>query len=105
MATGDGFVQVAPDSTGKKIDNSELTVNALLVERQRIVISDPVNATGLGPVDAQYGQGVQDRINADLLRNILVELRVLNANIREGLLPTVQDPLDSLRNEELLSIS
>ena len=38
MAT-DGYVQVAPDSTGKKIDNSELTVGADTVERQRVIIA------------------------------------------------------------------
>lgn len=35
----DQYVQVAPDSTGKKIDNSELVVGANTVERQRIVVS------------------------------------------------------------------
>lgn len=39
----DGFVQVAPDSTGKKIDASELLVGANTVERQRVVIGDPTN--------------------------------------------------------------
>lgn len=34
----DGFVQVAPDSTGKKIDNTEVTRDdtAVVVERQRV---------------------------------------------------------------------
>lgn len=75
----DGFVQVAPDSTGKKVDASELTVNAQTVERQRVVIGDPTSDVGLGNVQnsaiagTEYGlvtrnipggtqtiQGVQD---------------------------------------------
>lgn len=41
----DGFVQVPPDSTGKKIDNVELVVGANTVERQRFVVGavDPTN--------------------------------------------------------------
>lgn len=39
----DAYIQVQPDSTGKKVDVSELTVNAQTVERQRVVIGD--NAT------------------------------------------------------------
>jgi hypothetical protein len=40
----DGYVQVAPDSTGKKIDNAELTRdNATVVERQRVVLGSDEN--------------------------------------------------------------
>jgi hypothetical protein len=46
----DGVVQVAPDSTGKKIDTSELTVNAQTVERQRVNLSDPTVAAALAAV-------------------------------------------------------
>jgi hypothetical protein len=48
----DGLVIVSPDSTGKKIDTSELTVGVNTVERQRIVIADPTNATQLATVSA-----------------------------------------------------
>lgn len=56
-----GVVQVAPDSTGKKIDNSELTVGANTVERQRIVLADDATAAALAavlaadPTGANYG--------------------------------------------------
>jgi hypothetical protein len=40
----DGFIVMPPDSTGKKIDTTELTVSGSVVERQRINIADPVNA-------------------------------------------------------------
>ena len=43
----DGIVQVAPDSTGKKVDTSEITVGSNTVERQRINISDPVIASAI----------------------------------------------------------
>ena len=48
----DQFVQVPADSTGKKIDTSELTVGANTVERQRIVVGDPTSATALAAVKA-----------------------------------------------------
>jgi len=51
----DGIVQVAPDSTGKKVDTSELTVGANTVERQRVVLADPSSPTGLAPVTAANG--------------------------------------------------
>jgi len=51
----DGVIQVAPDSTGKKVDTSELTVNAQTVERQRVVLADPTSPTGLAPVTAANG--------------------------------------------------
>jgi hypothetical protein len=46
----DGIVQVAPDSTGKKIDSSELTVGANTVERQRINIASATVATDIAGV-------------------------------------------------------
>lgn len=46
----DGIVQVAPDSTGKKVDTSELTVNAQTVERQRVVLADDATAAALAKI-------------------------------------------------------
>ncbi len=37
----DNYVQIPPNSSGLKIDTSELTVNSQTVERQRIVLADP----------------------------------------------------------------
>jgi hypothetical protein len=48
----DGFVQVAPDSTGKKLDASELSVAGTVVERERIVQADDADPAGLAPVRA-----------------------------------------------------
>lgn len=50
----DQVVQLPSDAanTGRKIDNSELTVGAATVERQRIVIADTTSATALATVTA-----------------------------------------------------
>lgn len=40
---GDGSIQLQPESTGKKVDTSEVTVNGSVVERQRVVQSDPTD--------------------------------------------------------------
>lgn len=53
------FVQVPPDSTGKKVDTAEVVIAGQTVERQRIVVADPSGtnpdvrptATGAVPVD------------------------------------------------------
>src|SRR6266550_8164432 len=75
----DGFVQVAPDSTGKKIDNSEITVGANTVERQRVNIADPTSATRIASVTAANalnvdGSAVTQPVSAAGLTNIDVAL-------------------------------
>src|SRR6266850_2105381 len=45
-----GTVQVPPDSTGKILDTSELTVGANTVERENVVNADPTDASGLAKV-------------------------------------------------------
>jgi hypothetical protein len=70
-----GYVQVAPDSTGKSVDNAAITVPAgtlitgsdgtktaltadAIYYRQRVVISDPENrAAGGVSVRGEVGQG------------------------------------------------
>ena len=57
----DGIVALQPDSTGKKVDTSEIVVGANTVERQRVVFADPVAAAGLAsvintsPAGTEYG--------------------------------------------------
>lgn len=46
----DQFIQVPPQSTGLKVDCTELTVGANLVERERINIADPTSATAIAGV-------------------------------------------------------
>jgi hypothetical protein len=49
----DGFVELQPDSTGKKVDTSELTRNdGSLVERQRVVIGDDYNPNSFLSIDS-----------------------------------------------------
>jgi hypothetical protein len=47
----DSFIQVPPDDTGKKIDTSELTVGANVVERQRYVVCDNLSAGNCAAVN------------------------------------------------------
>ena len=54
----DGIVQLQPNSTGPKVDTSELTVGANLVEPQRVNITDPASATGVATVTAANGLAV-----------------------------------------------
>ena len=54
----DQYVQVPPNSSGSKIDTSELTVGANTVERQRMVIADPTDATALADVKAASAAAV-----------------------------------------------
>ena len=54
----DGIVQLQPDSTGKKVDTSELTVGANVVERQRVVVASDTGATAIASVTAANGLAV-----------------------------------------------
>lgn len=72
MAAGDGFVKVPPDSNGKAIDHSELTVAGQTVERQRGVVADPVDPLALAsvknsaPAGSEYGQLVRPIVSDGL---------------------------------------
>ena len=55
----DGLVQVAPDSTGKKVDTSELTVGANTVERQRVVLADDATAAALAKIQNSAPAGTE----------------------------------------------
>jgi hypothetical protein len=57
-APQDGHVQVAPDSTGKKIDNAELTRDdGTIVERQRTVIGSDENPRQQLMLGGDVGRG------------------------------------------------
>ncbi len=79
----DGYVQVPPDNTGKKIDTTELTTapSGVLstVERQRVEIPDSVSVGG------------------DLLVRILLEQRIQNLLLQQGL--QIYNDVDGLRDE------
>jgi hypothetical protein len=67
----DGIVQVQPDSTGKIVDTSSLTVGGNTVQRQRVIWADPTNAAGLtavvnsAPAGTEYGPVVRPVLLAD----------------------------------------
>lgn len=84
----DGYVQVAPDSTGKKIDNSELTrADGTVVERQRVVLGDDLDPKQQSIVldgALRISQSLVDRriMEALLLEAIEQDYRLLGANER-----------------------
>lgn len=91
----DSFVQLPPDSTGRKVDTSVLTdpTNALgQVERQRIVIGDDDNPNGLAQVDGG-GLHVADDTLTLLLAALLSRMPLPNISDQmrvaiEAALPT-----------------
>ena len=73
----DGYIQIAPDSTGKKVDNAELTrKDGTVVERQRVVLSDDIDPTQ--QMQARDGRVyVRDPEHLALLTELLNEIREL----------------------------
>lgn len=55
------FIQVPPDSTGKRVDMEELTVGGQVVQRQRFQISGNTD-TAIAPVSATDGLSVSSAI-------------------------------------------
>jgi hypothetical protein len=69
----DSFVQVNPDSTGKKVDTSEITrLDGTIVERQRIVLVDPLTSTN---VEVNVIDKLDDILEA--LQNLVTLTRML----------------------------
>jgi hypothetical protein len=46
----DGYVQVAVDGAGKKLDNSVVTVDGQIVYRERVNVADPSEAENIAKV-------------------------------------------------------
>lgn len=65
----DSFIQLPPDSTGKLVDTSSLTVGLNTVQRERDNISDPTDAAGLARVEnttpAATDYGLVVRVTAE----------------------------------------
>ena len=72
----DGIVQVAPDSTGKKIDSSEITVGANTVERQRINIADPTTAAAIASILNSAPAGTEYALLTRLISSIAAPVMV-----------------------------
>ena len=52
----DSYVQIQPDSTGKYVDCTSLTIGSVTVQRQRIVIADPSTAEAFANIAAKGTQ-------------------------------------------------
>lgn len=84
----DGYVQVSPDSTGKKVDTSEITVGGATVERQRVVSASPTDPIGVAEVDTAASGPLGDGAYGLLVR----ELREENA-LNQMLMTQIADML------------
>jgi hypothetical protein len=111
-----GFIQVAPDSTGKQLDNDVVTVPAgttitdgsgnqtvlaspLYLFRERIVVADPSDPLGVATVTNAVGPGVNDRgltvrlpFGQPDLSTIAALLQDIDANIQQLALASSQAP-------------
>lgn len=84
----DGYVQVAADGTGKKVDNAELTrADGTVVERQRVAIGDDSDPTKQARVQdgqvwvdtGQYLRALAERSYIELMEQ---DYRMLAMNER-----------------------
>lgn len=95
----DGVVQVPADSTGKKIDTSEISrpADAVLVERQRMVLGD---GSIFGNVATISGDGsvLVSQTADDIAVLMLQELRIISLLLIEGFGLTRQFDLDNMRS-------
>ena len=82
----DGFVQVAPDSSGKKIDTVELTASGQLVERQRVALGDASLAGNAAQIDEDGA------------------LRIAAPTLEESLRPAALDYNDPLGDRSLYDL-
>lgn len=83
----DQYIQVATDGPGKKIDNTEITVGANVVNRQRVNLSDPTDASAHAAVEKsavvtgdEYGLVVQALL-ADMREMLKSANRVLQRSL------------------------
>ena len=103
--TNDGYVQVAPDSTGKKVDVSELTnLAGDVVERQRISQADPTFVNNLTKTTSEGELYVGGPVLEEILVNILIELRVHTAYLQEIAGPRMNDDPNRMRADAAMII-
>lgn len=77
-ADQDGYVQVATDGSGKKVDNAQLTRDdGTIITRQRVVISSDDNPRQQVEVRGEAGHGAlqtEDRVLGEILL-VLTDIR------------------------------
>jgi hypothetical protein len=84
----DGYIQVATDGAGKKVDASEIVnpvpETAVTLERQRVVLSDPVDLNAHVNVTGESGRGAgasKDVELQELIRELIGEIREIKSFI------------------------
>jgi hypothetical protein len=96
----DGYIRVLPDSTGKYVDNSEITRDdATVVERQRVTLADPDVFNGRAKVTTDGELWVGGPALMDALNAILVELKVHTLYLQEIAGPRMKDDPETMRSE------
>ena len=85
MAVTDGQVQVAPDSTGAKVDTSDVTRtddSRTVVDRQRVIQSDPEDPNAHAGVSGEQGRGASIVQAPEILQE-LQSIRELLYEVKE----------------------
>lgn len=94
----ESYTRVAPDSTGDKIATNEVTNTAGdTVERQQVVVADPVLASAVTRVDLSGALSTADQRVTVLMEAVLIELRIMNELLNDGL--NTRANLDAMRND------
>jgi hypothetical protein len=89
----DQYVQVSPDSSGKKIEVSEITrSDGVVVERQRVVLGDASLPSALANVDLSGNLQVHSDALLTVLSQILGQLRLMNLQLSLMSGQTMYDP-------------
>jgi len=79
----DSYVQIAPNSSGAKVDVSEVTrSDGTAVERQRVALADPTLMAALARVSPNGS--LQTFAHDHRLDLILVELKVISTILAHG---------------------
>lgn len=82
MATTEGYVQVAPDSTGAKIDTTEVTTAGGTVDRQTVGIGDPADGSARAAVRQDGQQQAADYSLATHVRQVLDQAIAIGQPLR-----------------------
>lgn len=97
-----GYIQVAADGVGKKVDNAAITLPDGTVQyRQATTVADPSFASNVAGVTGAGDQQTRSFVAEDFFAQLLIELRVMNALLHSTL--NCRDDLDNLRAQEALT--
>jgi hypothetical protein len=91
----EGYFQLPPDSTGKKVRTIEQTVGANTVEHQVMVVGDPTTPGNMAAVDSSGRLGVQNPPNLDAATSTLAKESGGNLAAAKADLDTISGQLDA----------